>query len=58
MTIEDRDRVNKMKLDKNPAVVRRAINELYAQDHGGKTMDETKDYGQVYKYEALIQRFR
>lgn len=58
MTIEDRDRVNKMKFDKHPSVIRRAINELYAQDHGGKTMDETKDYGQVYKYEALIQRFR
>lgn len=58
MSAEDRDRVNKMKFDKHPSVVRRAINELYAQDHGGKTMDEAKDYGQVYKYEALIQRFR
>jgi hypothetical protein len=58
MSGEDRDRVNKMKFDKNPAVVRRAINELYAQEHEGKTLEEAKDYGQVYKYEALIQRYR
>jgi hypothetical protein len=58
MTSADKDRVNKMKFDKNPAVVRRAINELYAQDNNGKTLEEAKDYGQVYKYEALIQRYR
>jgi hypothetical protein len=58
MTVEDRDRVNKMRFDKLPAVARRAINELYAQENDGKTMDQNKDYGQVYKYEALIQRFR
>jgi hypothetical protein len=58
MTSADKDRVNKMKFDKNPAVVRRAINELYAQENNGKTLEEAKDYGQVYKYEALIQRYR
>lgn len=58
MASKDRDRVNKMKFDKNPAVVRRAINELYAQDNGGTSLEEAKDYGQIYKYEALIQRYR
>jgi hypothetical protein len=58
MSGKERDRVNKMKFDKNPAVIRRAINELYAQDHGGKTLEEAKDYRQVYKYEALIKRYR
>ena len=58
MTAEDRDRVNKMRFDKLPAVARRAINELYAEENDGKTMDQTKEYSQVYKYEALIQRFR
>jgi hypothetical protein len=58
MTASDRDRVNTMKFNKLPAVARRAINELYANDHGGESMDKAKDYGQVYKYEALIQQFR
>lgn len=58
MTASDRDRVNKMKFNKLPAVARRAINELYANDNDGKTMDQAKDYGQVYKYEAMIQRYR
>ena len=58
MTASDRDRVNKMKFNKLPAVARRAINDLYANDHEGKSMDQAKDYGQVYKYEAMIQRYR
>lgn len=58
MTSEDRDRVNKMRFNKLPPVARRAINELYAKENNGTTMDEAKDYKQVYKYEALIQRYR
>lgn len=58
MTASDRDRVNTMRFNKLPPVARRAINELYANDHGGETMDKAKDYGQVYKYEALIQQYR
>jgi hypothetical protein len=58
MSATDRDRVNKMRFNKLPAVARRAINELYAAENDGKTMDQNKDYGQVYKYEALIQRYR
>lgn len=58
MTGDDIDRVNKMRFNKLPPVARRAINELYAKEHNGTTMDEAKDYKQVYKYEALIQRYR
>jgi hypothetical protein len=54
----DRDRVNKMRFNKLPPVARRAINELYAAENDGKTMDQNKDYGQVYRYEAMIQRYR
>jgi hypothetical protein len=58
MSGTDRDRINKMRFNKLPPVARRAINELYAAENDGKTLDQNKDYGQVYKYEALIQRFR
>jgi hypothetical protein len=58
MTVSDRDRVNQLRFNKLPAVARRAINELYAAEHDGKSMDAAKDYGQVYKYEAIIQRYR
>ena len=58
MTGEDRDRVNKMRFNKLPPVARRAINELYAAENNGVTLDEAKDYGQVYKYEAMIQKYR
>jgi hypothetical protein len=58
MTASDRERVNKMRFNKLPPVARRAINELYAAENNGTTMDEAKDYKQVYKYEALIQRYR
>ena len=58
MTATDRDRVNKMRFNKLPPVARRAINELYANEHEGVSMDKAKDYGQVYKYEAMIQQYR
>ena len=58
MTGADVDRVNKMRFNKLPPVARRAINELYAAENNGVTLDEAKDYGKVYKYEALIQRYR
>lgn len=58
MMAKDRDRVNRMKFNKLPAVARKAINELYAIDNDGKTMDDNKDYGKVYKYEYKLQQFR
>jgi len=58
MSGSDRERVNKMRFNRLPPVARRAINELYAAENNGVTLDEAKDYGKVYKYEALIQRYR
>lgn len=58
MESKDRDRVNRMRFNKLPAVARKAINELYAAENDGKTMDDNKDYGKVYKYEYQLQRFR
>jgi len=58
MSSTDRDRVNRMKFNKLPAVARRAINELYAQENDGVTLDAAKDYKEVYKYEALLKQFQ
>ena len=58
MLSADRDRVNKMSFNKLPVIERRAINELYAQDNDGRTMDEDKAYEQVYRYKALLARYR
>ncbi len=58
MLSADRDRVNKMSFNKLPAIERRAINELYARDNDGRTMDEDKAYEQVYRYKALLARYR
>ena len=55
---KDRDRMDKLIFNNKTAEERKAINELYAKENNGTTMDEAKDYKQVYKYEALIQRYR
>ena len=58
MVGKDRDRMDKLLFNNKTAEERKAINELYAKEHNGTTMDEAKDYKEVYKYEALIQRYR
>jgi len=58
MTISDRERVDKLTFNKLPQRERKAINELYAEDNNGRTMDEDKAYNQVYKYQARISGFR
>jgi hypothetical protein len=58
MMDKDIDRVRKLRYEKVPAAVRRAMNELYSQENNGKTMDEAKDYKRVFEYEAKVQRFR
>lgn len=55
---KDRDRMDKLIFNNKTAEERKAINELYAKENNGTTMDEAKDYKQVYKYEALIQGYR
>ena len=58
MTVSDRERVDKLTFNKLPQRERKAINELYAKDNNGRTMDEDKAYNQVYKYQARISGFR
>jgi len=58
LTMSDRDRVNKMTFYKLPQRDRKAINELYADNNDGRTLDEDKAYDQVYKYKALLGQFQ
>jgi hypothetical protein len=37
---------------------RKAINELYAENNEGRTLDEDKAYDQVHKYQALLSKYR
>jgi len=58
MMSEDIERVNKMTFNRLPARERAAINELYAQEHNGRTMDEDKAYDMVHEYQARLAEFR
>ena len=58
MTSEDIERVDKMTFNRLPARERAAINELYAQDNNGRTMDEDKAYDMVHEYQARLAEFR
>ena len=58
MMSEDIERVNKMTFNRLPARERAAINELYAQDNNGRTMDEDKAYDMVHEYQARLAEFR
>jgi hypothetical protein len=58
MMSEDIDRVDKMTFNRLPARERAAINELYSQEHGGRTMDEDKAYDMVHEYQARLAEFR
>jgi RNA polymerase-interacting CarD/CdnL/TRCF family regulator len=52
------ERVDKMTFNKLPKRERDAINELYAQEHNGRTMDEDKAYDMVHEYQARLAEFR
>jgi hypothetical protein len=58
MTAKERDRMDKLTFNNLSADRRAAINELYAKDNKGVTMDEAKDYKRVYEYDAKITQFR
>ena len=58
MMSEDIERVDKMTFNRLPARERSAINELYAQEHNGRTMDEDKAYDMVHEYQARLAEFR
>ena len=58
LNMSDRDRINKMTFNKLPQRDRKAINELYADNNEGRTLDQDKAYDQVYKYKALLGQFQ
>lgn len=58
MTMGDRARINKMTFFNMPQRDRKAINELYAENNEGRTLDEDKAYDQVHKYQALLSKYR
>ena len=51
---EDLLRVKKMRFDKLSQDQRKVINERYARDNNGVTLEEAKDYRAVDKYEAML----
>jgi hypothetical protein len=51
---EDLNRVKKMRFDKLSQDQRKVINERYANDNNGVTLEEAKDYRAVDKYEAML----
>ena len=51
---EDLVRVYKMKFNKLPEDTRKIINNRYAAEHGGKTLEEAKDYLKVNEYASKI----
>jgi hypothetical protein len=51
---EDLTRVKKMRFDKLSADQRKVINERYAKDNNGVTLEEAKDYRAIDKYEAML----
>ena len=52
---EDLNRVYKMKFNKLTEDTRKIINNRYAAEHGGKTLEETNDYMRVPEYAAKIK---
>jgi hypothetical protein len=51
---EDLLRIKKMQFNNLTNDQRKVINERYAKEHEGKTLEETNDYMQVDKYEAML----
>lgn len=59
-TFESKDinKIYKMKFEKMSGDVRRTINKDYAKDHKGITLEQAKDYGAVFQYEAQLERLQ
>jgi len=53
-TAQDLDRVKKMRFNKLSADARKVINDRYARDNNGVTLEEANDYRAVDKYEAML----
>lgn len=58
MMSDDIERVNKLTFNRLPKRERDAINELYAQDNDGRSMDDDKAYDMVHEYQARLVEFR
>jgi hypothetical protein len=58
MMTGDIKRVNKMAFNRLSSIDRKAINEMYARDHDGKTMDQAGDYSKVYEYKGKLEGLR
>lgn len=55
MEAKDREKMDKLTFNRLSKERRAAINEMYAKDHFGVTMDESKDYQKVYEYDAKLE---
>ena len=55
---EDLNRVYKMKFNKLPEDTRKIINNRYAAEHDGKTLEEANDYMKVPEYAGKIKDLR
>lgn len=55
---EDLNRVYKMQWNKLPDRTRAIINERYAKDHEGKTLEDNKDYQSYIGYQASLKDLR
>ena len=53
-TSKDIDEVYKMKFNKLSSDKRKIINERYAKDHEGVTLEQAKDYKAINQYEAAL----
>ena len=55
---KDIDKIYKMKFDKMSGEKRRIINNDYAKEHKGVTLEQAKDYGAIFQYEAQLERLQ
>ena len=49
---EDYNRVQKMRFNKMPDMERKSINDRYAKEHAGKTLEQANDYKALDEYEV------
>lgn len=55
---EDRGRIKKIQFNKLPSETRKIINDRYAKDNNGVTLEEANDYKAIDKYQALLNNLQ
>jgi hypothetical protein len=55
MMAKDINRIYKMRFNRLPETQRRIINEDYAKEHDGKTMEQANDFTKLDQYEAMLK---